>query len=223
MKNLVFATTFILLIFAGSSARAQDLESLIPGTMRVGGHFSMGIANTAGNFDDNNNATARFAGGIGFNFSYFVLPYLALDGGLGFMGKGFRQQGNTMFTEDLVIKTRITYLEIPLGAYFEYRNIQVGLYFVLNFAVSGRQSEKDGNSITRRDIPDVIWEDVRKFNLSPKIYAGYALPIKLPFGTMYAIPGFEFSFHFINDYKGPLDSTMRAINFMLRIGVAYEF
>lgn len=230
MKNLIFSAIIVSLFVASPDLVAQELGSMSPGIMRAGGHFSMGIANTAGSFDDGTspNATPRFGGAFGFSFNYFLLPFLALDGGIGFMGKGYRQKfsfNTPGSTEEYWRKIRIMYMEIPLGAFIEIMQIQVGLYFVLNFALSGSTSDKQGGTITRTKFDNADWDALRRFNISPKLYAGYALPIKLPFGTIYVIPGAEFSIHLINEYKGEINDnwTMRAVNILFRVGAAYEF
>lgn len=245
MKRSLGILLVSLVVLVSSTAAAQEVtataevsDSGFLSNLRIGVHLDLGMANTVGDLDRLLNsplaleeeATPRFAMGFGVSGQYFLTPIFALEVGLGFVGKGFQVQPGSNF----VCTQKWTYLEIPLGVLLELKGFQVGAALALNIALSGRTKAQIRNTTTEEKWNSNEWDHYMRFNLAPKFMVGYAIPIELVFGTLYLIPGMDFSIHLIDEHQGndlaywaaaapDKDVSYRSWNLMFRLGAALSF
>lgn len=229
MKKLLAAGAFVLATAMASSVMAQEVAVGTPAgggefkPMVVGAYMSMGMALAVGDLNGDLpggdvDQKPRFAGGGGAYFDFYLMPILAVEGGIGFVGKGYRTK-----EDDVKSWMRFVYMEIPLGVKLNIKGFQAGLAVALNFALSGKsKSDIDGHETTSTWSGD-DWDYTRRFNLGPKITLGYAIPI----GPVALVPGLSWSMHLLNDVKGDLaddaDAKGRAMNIMFNVGAEFGF
>jgi hypothetical protein len=157
----------------------------------------------------------RFAGGGGAYFDFYVLPILAVEGGIGFLGKGFRLKD-----DDVRYWNRVIYMEIPLGAKLNIKNFQAALAIDLFFALSGKTKAKSDNDEASHSWNDDDWDNFKRFNIGPKLTLGYAIPL----GPVSLVPGLSWSMDLINNLKGDADAdNCRDRNWNLMFNVGGEF
>jgi hypothetical protein len=212
MKKLLAAGTLILAMAIGTTALAQEVAvGTTPpdpiGTYKpfvVGGMISMGMAHYIG---DNNDGKPRFAGGGSAYFDWYLMEILALEGGVGFVGKGSRFEANGVDT-----KIRAIYMDIALGAKLNIKNFRAGLFVVPTFGLGGKIKVDSHSS-------DINWSGTRRANLGLKVGLGYAIPV----GPIAIVPGLDWSIHLINDYDGSGDGAFRAMNLMFNAAVEFGF
>jgi hypothetical protein len=213
MKKLLTAGTLILAMTVGTTAFAQEVAATTAPTdaggfhpFVVGGMISMGMAHSIG---DNGDAKPRFAGGGSAYFDYYLMEMLAVEGGVGFVGKGSRGSAG-----GVDYKTSLIYMDITLGAKLNIKGFRAGLFVVPTFGLSGKV--KSGSHSTSFE-----WDNshYRRANLGLKVGLGYAIPV----GPIAIVPGLDWSIHLINDYNGPGDSAVRAMNLMFNAAVEFGF
>ena len=195
----------------------------LPKTMVVGAHGDLGMAYMVGRYVDRDLADkkVRFNGGGGAYFDFYLNSMLALEGGIDFVGKGYRERGHYYVTDWNTYDTktvRLIYLEIPLGAKLNIKDFQASLLFTLNFALKGTTTlEEKSFTPSKYEWGDDDWDNYRRFNIGPKIVLGYAIPI----GPISLVPGFYWSIHLINDSK--VYPAQYAMNFMFRVALEFGF
>ncbi|MCU0662146.1 MAG: PorT family protein [Myxococcota bacterium] len=218
-------------------------------SLRFGVYFGLGMTGAAGDLDDvteqftrtlsyaGEQATPRFTAEIGLFAQYFFIDWLALDVGLGFLGKGYQVQP----THHREYMQKLTYMEIPLGVLIELKGFQLGVALALEFALAGKAKHERSDYTTEAKWSDREWDRYMRFNLAPKFMVGYAFPFELAFGTLYLIPGMDFSIHLIDEQQGDHlaipnsiyptsgatvvnddDFSYRSWNLMFRLGVALQ-
>lgn len=227
MKKLWTAGAFVLVMAFASTAMAQEAAvSTVPpadtGAFKpfvVGAFMSMGMALAVGDLGEGVDQKPRFAGGGGAYFDFYLMEILALEGGVGFIGKGYRTKEEEAGVE-AKMWTRYIYMEIPLGVKLNIKGFQAGVAVALNFALSGKvKTDVDGHENTHTVSGD-DWDDTMRFNFGPKITLGYAIPI----GPIALVPGLSWSMHILNDYKGDVDDIKaRAMNIMFNVGAEFGF
>jgi hypothetical protein len=174
----------------------------------VGAFFSMGMGLTVGDLKMGYDQKPRFAGGGGAYFDFYVMEMLAIEAGIGFIGKGYRVKEDVSGYE---VKgwQKVIAMEIPLGV-------------KLNIALSGKSvSELDGSKHTDT-FGDDEWDNIRRFNLGPRIALGYAIPI----GPVAVVPGISWSMDVINYAKNDYadaDVKARCMNLMFNVGGEFGF
>lgn len=233
MKKLLGAGAFVLAMVFTTSASAQEVAvTTAPADgggynpFVVGGFMSMGMALAVG--DMNGDASGdldqkpRFAGGGGAYFDFYLMPILALEGGIDFIGKGHRfkvDEGGI----DATSWYRYVYMEIPLGAKLNIKGFQASLAVVLNFALSGKVKTKTDDNETTDTVSGDDWDYTRRANIGLRVGLGYAIPV----GPIAIVPGLSWSMHLLNDIKGePADDgncKARAMNLMFNVGVEFGF
>jgi hypothetical protein len=234
MKRALGLFLAVIVFSCASTASAQEEisagvdvgEGGFLSSLRFGVHVGLGMADTVGDMDRimknavGEEATPRFTMGVGLSAQYFLLPMLALDVGIGFLGKGFLVQPGS----DEKYYTKLTYMEIPLGVLLEIEGFQAGLALAINIALAGKEVAKDGNTKVENKWAGSDWDEYIRFNLAPKFMVGYAIPFDLAFGKLFLIPGLDFSVHLIDEYDGPSDKdySFRSWNMMFRIGAALQ-
>lgn len=212
-----------------------EASSAGSGANVIGGHLMLGFAGMSEDWGDVNDDTltevefrARFAGGLGFFFQHWFTDMVAINGGLDLVGKGYK----THYEEaDMDERGRLRHLEIPLGIRLKFNDLRVGFDLAFSFAVYGEYWRKsdmqvnidgDTEEIVREvHFMDSDWEAIRRFNINPRLSAGYGIPV----GNVHLVPGFMFEFELLNTAQGDLwednDVKQRFINFMLTAGVEY--
>ena len=202
----------------------------------VGGHLMLGPAGVAEDWADlpkdgvgGLELKARMAGGIGAFFQYFLTDMIALSAGLDFIGKGDKTHYD--FLRDRTQRERVRHLEIPLGIRLNIQNIRLGFDLAFSIAVYGeywRKENKINNLNVETDdkvihevhFDDSDWDNKRRFNIDPRLTAGYAIPV----GKMYVIPGILFEFDLLNAAAGSTKDAnvkLRYINFMFTAALAF--
>jgi hypothetical protein len=160
--------------------------------------------------------SAGFSGGGWLYVNYYLIPMLALQGGLGFVAKGTHFKGNqTVGFDHLWYK--FAYMEFPLGAMLNIINIRITALLLIEVALTGKYKTKTGGVITTDKWGDSDWDNARRFNLGLRLGAGYAIPI----GPVVLVPGVDWSTQFINVVDTPGDDAMRLMNFFFNVAVEY--
>ena len=183
--------------------------------------FGLDIPGAGGSIDVSN--SAGFSAGGWLYVDYYLIPLLALEGGLGFVGKGahYKYEGDVgLFSVDGDDWIKMAYMEIPLGVKLNFMNIRLSGLILLNIALTGKYKSADGNNSSETKFDDDDWDTFRRFNLGFRLQAGYAIPI----GPIVLVPGVDWSFHFIDEFKDDdIDDKyqVRWMNFFFN--VAAEF
>lgn len=234
MKKLLGAGAFVLAMAFATSASAQEIQVGTPAggggykPFVVGAYMGMGMAHSIIKHDDidtedlmegiygiDQKPKPRFAGAGGAYFDFYLMEILALEGGIGFVGKGFRLK-----EDDARYWERMIYMEIPLGAKLNIKGFQVGLAVAIYFALSAKTKYKDDDNEVTADWNDDAWDDYKRFNLGPKLTLGYAIPV----GPVAIVPGLNWSIELIDNAKGDMeDAEVRERNWNLFFTVGVEF
>ncbi len=182
----------------------------------VGAYISMGMAHWIG---DVNSGKFRFAGGGGAYFNYYLSPTVALDMGLGFVGKGVRYKF-TEGGEDTDLRLKLTYLRIPLGIKLNFSGIQAAVQWELAFAIAGKLKTESEVLDIETKIKGDDWDDmnIRRVNMGPRVVLGYAIPL----GPVSLVPGASWSMHVISEHKEG-DDAARAMNIMFNVAGEFGF
>ncbi len=209
-----------------SSASAQETAVLtvdVPDdgkTMAIGGYVTMGMAHEVGDYDD---AKFRFAGGGGAYFDFYLTPLLALEAGLGIVGKGTREEGTIEemgYEADYETRLKFAYLTIPLGVMLNIKGLQIGAAWEIAFALTGKSKSESGDTETEHKWDGDDWDNFRRFNMGPRLRVGYAIPV----GPISIVPGMYWSLHVLNEYKDmpdEFDDSIRAMNIMFLVAVEF--
>ena len=224
-------------VFVSSETASEPAEetSTGGGANVIGGHLMLGLAGMGEDWGDVDDDTlrdvefrARLAGGLGFFFQHWFTDMIGINGGLELVGKGYR----TEYEEaDLKERGRLRHLEIPLGVRLKFNDLRVGFDVAFSIAVYGEYWRKsdvainidgDEESLVREvHFMDSDWDSIRRFNINPRLSAGYGIPV----GKVHIVPGLMFEFELLNTAQGDFmednDVKQRFINFMLTAGVEY--
>ena len=217
--------------FICSNASAQDAALStddISGDghkMAIGGYAALGMAHEVGDYDD---AKFRFAGGGGAYFDFHLTPLLALEAGLGIVGKGTREEGTIDITDeagtvlgsiDYETRLKLTYLTIPLGVMLSIKGLQIGAAWEIAIALAGKSKSDSGGNETERTWDGDDWDNFRRFNMGPRLRVGYAIPV----GPIAIVPGMYWSLHVLNENTGDNsdDNAYRAMNIMFLVAVEF--
>jgi hypothetical protein len=208
-------------------------------TMFVGGRLMLGMASVFENWGglsdsdpagwDDLELKGRVAGGFGIYYQQFLTPMIGLNGGLEFLGKGYKGEYEY---RDRTEKARLRTLEIPLGVRINIENIRLGFDLAFAIVLHGEywrdENIMDSNGIeTQKNMvhevhfTDNDWDNIRRFNVSPRFSAGYAIPV----GDVQLIPGAMWEFELLNTAKGEYtdyDVKLRQTNLMFTFAVAYS-
>jgi len=235
MKKIWTAGAFVLVMAVASTAAAQESAvSTVPpadtGAFKpfvVGAFMSMGMALVVGDhvaeyqLGDNYDEKPRFAGGGGAYFDWYLMEILALEGGIGFIGKGYRVKDEIM-NEEVKAWERLIAMEIPLGVKLNIKNFQIGVAVALDIALSGKRKTKSDSDNNTHTWGDDDWDNCRRFNLGPRVTLGYAIPI----GPIALVPGLSWSMDLINwakDEAADADMKARGMNIMFNVGAEFGF
>jgi hypothetical protein len=234
MRKLIAACALVLAMAIGSSAFAEEAEAAAAvdtaaasddgGAFQpfvLGAFISMGAALTVGDLGGDT-PKPRFAGSGGAYFDYYLNEMFALEGGLGFIGKGYRLAYTDADGFDIKARQTFIDLEIPLGAKLNIKNFQASVAVAIDFVVSGktRSKFKDGNTTTETTskLSGNDWNDIRRFNIGPKVGLGYAIAL----GPVFLVPGLSWSMDLI-DWTKPSDLKARGMNIMVVVGGEWGF
>lgn len=208
------------LAFSGS-VFAQEMDVATPGPgeqpdsiMSVGAYIGMGMSLVVGSDKPDDNKP-KFAGGFGAYFDFYVLPILALTGGLDFQNKGGRTKDG-----DVKWRASLFYLDIPLGVKLNIQNFRAAVMVSLNFALAGKYKSDNGETSRSDSIDD--WDGIRRFNLSPKLAFGYGIPI----GIITLVPGISWSMHLLKDgkeYNGVDAASVHNMLILFTFGAEFGF
>ena len=226
MRILGAAAAFVLALTLASTAVAQDVAVTTAAPTGgggfkpfvVGGYMSFGMAHTFYAMDGEDPDTKpRFAGGGGGYFDWYLMEILALQGGIGFIGKGWRYDEH-----DVKYRMQFIYMEIPLGAKLNIKGFQAAVEIALSFALSERTHQFEPDDDVDH-FGDDEWDYYRRFNLVPRVTVGYAIPV----GPVAIVPSLMWSIELINSAKGDmedaLDAKIHNMNLMGNVGVEFGF
>jgi hypothetical protein len=240
MRSFAALLVFSVLLAIGTGAGAQ--ETTHTGRLVVGAHMGFGFEWTARSAElrdamdthfsiggmeafstsDVENS-AGFTGGGGFYVNYYLLPFLALEGGLGFIGKGRHWKGNVVFFGNLMeghVWTKLAYMEIPVGVTLNLRGFRLTTLLVLNIGLTGKTVTKFDGNTEDQSWGDNEWDVARRVNLGLRLGAGYAIPL----GPVVIVPGVDWSTHFLNEYDDDDvddDIGVRFMTFLFKVAVEY--
>jgi hypothetical protein len=218
MKHVVVMAIFVAAMAGVSGARAQDVSADTGGLgLTVGAYMAMGMGHAFVS-DDDADPKPRFAGGFAAYVDWYLTDIFALQGGMGFIGKGAREED-----ADLEAKLRAVYFEIPIGAKLNIQGFQAALLLAPAFGVGGKYKwELDGNKHSD-DIDFGDSGEPKVFNLGLKVVLGYAIP--LPVANLAIVPGLSFNVDLLNEYDEDDidDEAVRWWNLMFHIGAEFGF
>jgi hypothetical protein len=238
MRSLLAAGALAAVMAIGATAWAEEAEATAAvdtaAVTEGGGEFhpfvvgafmSMGAALTLGDLNYGQDQKPRFAGAGGAYFNYYFTPMFAIDAGLGFIGKGYIIKYDEEGV-DIKLRQTLINMEIPLGVKLNIKNIQIAAAVAIDIVVSGvaRSKATDGGdtSSTKHKLSGDDWDLVRRFNLGPKVAAGYAIPL----GPVYLVPGLSWSMDLINYCKGDAaeyGGKARGMNIMVVVAGEFGF
>lgn len=232
------------------SVSTDDVVGSAPSTYVVGAYFGMGMVGLAGTgYVDAYNSLygmgleeddqkVKFSAGGGAYFDLYLKDFLAVEFGIGFIGKGARaegQDGSGANRIDWEIREKIAYMEIPLGAKFNIYNFQatvaLGLWIALTGETKSKTEQGSTTATQTEEWEDDEWDRVRRFNLGPRITLGYAIEL----GPIFLVPSVTWMMHLINDLDEDAinddipgtandgEFSARAWNLMFNVGVEYGF
>jgi len=238
MKTICASGVLVLAMAMGTTALGAEVEAKADTAavaaetedetrpFVLGAFMGMGAALAVGNFQDGfipdqyaDSKRPRFAGEGGIYFNYYLTDIWALEAGLDFAGKGFILK----FDEgDAKVRQTFIDLEIPIGMKLNVQNFQVALAINLSFVISGKvrsKSEAEGTTLEgTHKMSGSDWDDIRRFNIGPKLNLGYAIPL----GPVDLVPGISWSMDLI-DMAKPDDLGMRRMNIMLVVAGEFGF
>jgi hypothetical protein len=224
MRKSAFIGALLAVSLMGTGALAQEGVAVgtdpAPGggfhTMVVGGQLSMGMGTIVGDDEFVDDAKPKFSGGGFAYFDYYLMELLAIEAGLGVVSKGYRVDEEIGGIE-IKGRSSIAYMEIPIGVKLNIQNFRVAVLIAFDIGLAGKTKQSEPQD----DENDIDFDDdnIRRFNIAPKIGLGYAIPV----GPIYIVPGLDWSIHMLNDYDGPQsdDYAYRAMNLMFNVAVEY--
>jgi hypothetical protein len=209
----LIASLVLAAITCPSRATAQDDDKVI------GAHADVGMAHVVGN--DSDDKEVRFAGGGGAYFDFYLNSILALEVGIGFIGKGYSYRGPYVGSVYCGTHTvRLIYMDIPLGAKLNIKNFRASLLFAPNFAIAGKTtSDSSACPPKEHDWGEQQWGRYRRFNIDSKIVLGYAIPI----GPVSLVPGFYMSIHLLDNNYVTSYHGQHSVNYMFRLAGEFGF
>ncbi len=253
MKKTVMAMIVLVTALGGADAFA---EGVAVGTdtlgsankFVVGATFGMGMAMIAGDYEDLLAARDNYGGdaqnyidtkpkfALSFNvfFDFYLTPMMAIEAGVGFIGKGGKTEIDVNvpgFNVDVTGWDKVTYLEIPIAFKLNIKGFQASLGIGMWIALSGKSKWEDGDDTHTHKWGDDDWDWVHRFNVGPRVFLGYAIPV----GPIYIVPGVTWMMHMINDvdneeiqddrpnFPDADEIQVRSMNIMFNIGVEFGF
>jgi hypothetical protein len=177
--------------------------------LTVGATMGMGVAHAF--FQDGAyDARPRFAGSGGVYVDYRATKSLAVGVGLELVGKG------CILKLDDDYRFRVVYLEIPLGATLSLSRFRIGAAIALDVAVHKRMSLVGGGGPGELRWESRTWGGFERFNLSPRVTFGYAVPV----GRATLVPGITGSMEVL---KSALDGeAFHNLDVLLTLGVELD-
>ena len=196
------------------AARNQDLrEGMNEGEMIdiPAGGGSIDVSNSAG-----------FSAGGWVYVDYYLLPMLALEGGIGVLSKGahYKFEGEAFgFSVEGAEWIKMAHMEIPLGAKLNFKNFRVSALLLFDITLTGKYKIESGDNTEKEKFDDEDWNTFRRFNLGFRLQVGYGIPL----GPIVLIPGVDWSTHLIDEIKEDdfEEYQVRWMNFFFN--VAAEF
>jgi len=221
MKKLTMAivVAFACLYTATAAAQAAMVGSgADPGFKKfvVGANMSMGMATFVGDVDD---AKLRFAGGGAAYFDFYLMPILALEAGIGFVGTGYRAEDEFM-GQEFKMRTKFFNMEIPLGVKLNIKGFQASVAVALHFVLAGKTKTEAGDDEDEHKWSGDDWDHFHRANLAPKITLGYAIPV----GPVAIVPSVSWFLNLVNEGKDlQNDDSYRGMNIMFNVGAEFGF
>jgi len=238
MKGLSALLVLCGFLLVGNEAAALDFQK---GRLAVGAKIGFGLEWSARNSDlrdvmdqgflfdvpganvgDVKNSAGFSAGGWLYA-DFWLLDMLALEGGIGFSGKGAHWKSTLSFmgqSIDTDLWLKLAYMEIPLGVKLDFMNIRVTAHLLFNIALTGKTKTDVDGTVEDDKWGDADWDTFRRFNLGLRLGAGYAIAI----GPIVLIPGVDWSTHFIDEIKDDdiEDYQVRWMDFFFNVAVEYN-
>jgi hypothetical protein len=197
-------------------APAQSKPLVVGAQMGLGFGWAVRNKNLQDAMDDAGlRNTVGFSGGGWLYVDYYIIPMLAVEGGLGFVAKGTHfkeEQGN-----DDSLFYKFAYMQFPLGLKLNLINIRVTALMLLDIALTGKSKIKSGGTTVTEKWGDSEWDDIRRFNLGLQLGVGYAIPV----GPVAIVPGANWSMQFIDLYKNDIPEAFRLMNVFFNVSVEY--
>lgn len=157
-----------------------------------------------------------FSGGGWLYVNYWVIPVVAIQGGLGFAAKGshFAAKDESM---DVHVWNKLSYMEFPLGAMLKLAELRLTALLLLEVALTGNTRTKIDDTRNNVKWTETQWDNFRRFNLGLRLGVGYAIPA----GPVTIVPGVDWSTQFINVIDTRGNEAMRFMNFFFGVAVEY--
>ncbi|MBN2804267.1 MAG: hypothetical protein JXR91_14320 [Deltaproteobacteria bacterium] len=218
LKKRIFSYVVVMIVMLTSfAANAQIEAEAAPvdaggSKIALGGYMALGLATGTGT--DSDQVDGRFAGGGAAYVDIYFSRLIALDVGLGLLGRGIK-----ISEDDDYIKTYLLNMEIPVGVKFNISGLQIGAGISAFIALKGKTKSDFMGVEATADWDDNSWDVNRRFNLATKLFVGYAIPV----GPIAIVPGLEWTFDLLNNLKGDNigDNKWRYTNIMFRVGVEF--
>ncbi len=195
MKKILVAAALLASLLVATTVSAQATTK-----MAVGGYLGAGFSFAAGDGPENyvgadrDDRTGKFSGAIGAYFDYYFIPMLGIEAGLGFISQGVHWKD-----DDVFMKVRHFYMELPVMAKLNIKNFHVAAGLAFWFALSGKTSFDIGIADDEDTWSGDDWDYFHRVNLGFKFQAGYAIPV----GPIAIVPGLQWNIHLVNDLNRP--------------------
>ncbi len=253
MKKTIMAMIVLVTALGGTCAFAEGVAvgtDTVGGDKRivVGATFGMGMALIAGDYETLLAARDSYGSGaedyidtrpklsLSFNLflDFYITPMMAIEAGVGFIGKGGKTEIDVNvpgFNVEVTGWDKVTYFEIPIAFKLNIKGFQASIGIGMWIAVKGKSKWEDGDDTQTHTWNDDDWDWVRRFNVGPRIFLGYAIPV----GPIYIVPGVTWMMHMINDvdneeiqddrpaFPDADEIQVRSMNIMFNVGVEYGF
>lgn len=247
-KRFLMAAAALTVFLQVGGASAQGAAS-DAGFKRfvVGGSFGFGMGLVAGDYEDliaaregadgmqdYTDTKPKFSFSFNAYFDFYFSPMFAIEAGIGFLGKGGKAEIDVdtgWYSFDATMWDRMTYMEIPIAFKLNIHNFQASIGIGMWIALSGETKAEDGDNSQTHEWNDDDWDWVHRFNIGPRIFLGYAIPV----GPVSIVPGITWMMHLINDvdtdeieddvpgFPDADDIQVRAMNIMFNVGVEFGF
>jgi hypothetical protein len=241
MHRLVIAGALALTVaFCGRLGAAQEAEPVAStpapefSRFTVGAYAALGMAALIGDpyiadaAEQRRYLRPRFAGGGGAYFDVYLNRNVALDLGLGFLGKGCRYDNTSPIDGHATPRTlMLRYLQIPLGVKLSARGFRLSAAVALEIGLSGATTIRGAAPIDNH--LEQFWESNRRVNFGPMIEIGYAIPIG---SRLRIVPSISWSMHALDDntcgaptseHSCDPSPTWRYTNLMFQLGAEIDF
>jgi len=214
-KFVLLVLAIVLFCFNGvANAQSAEMESpnIISANMLLGGATALIDAPEGAETDD---PRMRFSGGGEVRFSHYFGDTVALSFGVGFLGKGYMDSGETGGIEYKGWSKHLAF-EMPFGILMNFSGFHLGIDFVTTYLLNWKLKVEVNGESEEQTIDE--WSGIRRVNLCPRLSLAYAIPA----GSIAVVPGVMWEMDLLNvNDMSEMDVTYRHMNVMISLGIDF--